>query len=352
MPVSAATVTGVVCEAALFADRPTSAWRAGVRLREAADPDAPSGWSSAIADPAPTRLRTAAGVGRRDDGRSAGRRRSTRPAGHRRGRARRSPPPSPPRQASARARTRWRRRGRRAARRSSTANTKEQPDPGERGHGDGRELNAPVETRGADDDADEDHDHEEAPVDRQAPEQRVDTEERLVRVPDGRLRPRRRGAPRARRGRRREEDAHYRGQLRVEERHEPRTPRQTGEREREQPERQVEEQQLHRALLEIDRPRERKRPLQATKRASGSATSRARASARHAFTQLPGQQRARRRNDDVERDQQIRLRRAKTVTGTRAGASSSVANASAHGRRRRIIGADERAATPSTAAPA
>ena len=60
MPVSAATVTGVVCEAAFFADRPTSAWRAAYDFVKPPIPTPPSGWCSVSRRTWPGRSGTAA----------------------------------------------------------------------------------------------------------------------------------------------------------------------------------------------------------------------------------------------------------------------------------------------------
>ena len=160
-----------------------------------------------------------------------------------------------------------------------------------------------------DDDAREDRDDEEAPVHRRVVEDRVDAEERRVRVRDAHA-----GVPEdvAREPlvqADHREDERHREQLAEEQQHVVPRPRRARERDREQAERQHEEEQLDRALAAG--PASRGATARARRRAAPSGQASGPSSrTRPVVPVQPPRERERGRDDDeVERHEQVRLRR-------------------------------------------
>ena len=184
-----------------------------------------------------------------------------------------------------------------------------EPGPDERDRSRGAEQPAPVAPEQHDDEQREDRDDQEAPVDGRVPEDRVDPVEGRVGVRDEQLLVPEQVArlvlvdPD-----RREEGGHRRHLDEQPERDQP-APPQASERDREEAEREVEEEQLDRALADVLRPDHRE-AAPADERRQRPRDRAELASARVALPELPGQQERRRRDDAVHRHEQVRLGRA------------------------------------------
>ena len=180
-PVSAATVTGVVCDAAFFGSLPLNLTRSAYARLNPPAPTPVSGWCTAMRIPLATRLERPLVTSFRpcdvwccSDRRTCGCATESQPARRARARPRRG-------RASARRRRPHRSR-RRAAQRSSTASRRSRARARSR-RAPGRDER-PAERPAADDEHDRrDHrEHEKAPVHRRVPEDGVHAEERRIRV--------------------------------------------------------------------------------------------------------------------------------------------------------------------------
>jgi len=155
----------------------------------------------------------------------------------------------------------------------------------------------------------EDRDYEEAAVDRRVPEDRVDAVERRVGVGDEELRvPEDISRLVLVDPDRREHERHRRHLDEQRERPEP-LPGEPRQHDGEQPERQVEEEQVDRALANVVRPEDREADPGGEHR-QGPRHDRELSRTRVSAPELPGQEEGGRGDDAVERDEQIRLGRA------------------------------------------
>ena len=184
----------------------------------------------------------------------------------------------------------------------------QEPDP-HRSDRRGRSEDDPERARVQRDHQDRQHrDHQEAPVDRRVPEQRVDPVERRVDVPDEHLRVPEDVAVDPLLDPDRGEDDRHQGQLGVQGEHPAAAPVETGERNGEQAEGEVEGEELDRALANVLAPGER----EAAPRDEGGERQRDRAELarpRVAAQELPGQRERRGGDHRVERHEQVRLGR-------------------------------------------
>jgi hypothetical protein len=181
------------------------------------------------------------------------------------------------------------------------------PNPGDRRSR--PEQHAPVACEQHRHEQREDRHHQEAPVDRRVPEDRVHPVEGRERVRDEQL-----GVPEdiARLvlvDPDRREDERHRRQLDQEADRDQAAPGETGEHDRQQAEREVEEEQVDRALAQVLRPEDREaRPGDEGGQRPGHRAELPRACV--ALEQFPREQDGRRGDDRVHRHEQIRLGRA------------------------------------------
>ena len=181
------------------------------------------------------------------------------------------------------------------------------PDPGDRERA--ADDDAPVAHEQHCYEAGEDGDHQETPVDRGVPEDRVHAVERRERVRDVQLRVPEDVAvlvlvdPDCC-----EEECHRRHLREQPEHPEPR-PRQPRENDREQPEREEEEEQLDRALADVLRPEDRE-PAPADEGGERPCDQPELLCTRVAVEELPGEEQRGGRDDAVHRHEQVRRGRA------------------------------------------
>jgi hypothetical protein len=182
----------------------------------------------------------------------------------------------------------------------------QQPDPRDR-DGDGSGVRDPRTCREDEHETRDDRDDEEAPVDRRVVEDRVDAEERRVRVPDDHLRVPEDVARRVLVDADRGERERHRDQLQREEGHPAAIPREACEQDREQTERKVERDDGDRALTEVVRPEQREpRPADERGQRPGDPSELARAAV--PAQELDHEHERGRRDHQVQRQQEVRLR--------------------------------------------